>query len=445
MELTNICLEVFAAIVVFFLMVGCMQFKQIFDYASNLFIQMQAWNLVMLLCDAVTWTLVLKMRHEGTNYVFALGAFECAIFIAFYMMMFTFIRYINSMVSAKAPSSVWVMRIGAVISALAAVSWCVSAFNGMFFRVSAGGVHRGPHYWWGQVGGYLLVLLILYLIFVYWKVLGKDAFFLLSFVVFPFAASLLRSKLGGLSVMDLALTLSSVLIYNFVHVGAARVAKEQEVVLGETQMKLMTSQIQPHFIFNSLNTIYYLVEKDPAMAQQAINTFSDYLRVNIDSLKSTKLQPFEKELEHVESYLKLEKMRFDDELEVNYDIQTREFLLPALSLQPIVENAVKHGVGKKPGGGHVNIRTWATDTKYVIEVEDDGVGFDMKHPRVSMEHSIGVGLENVRQRLKSSCNGRMEIDTEVGRGTRVQLILPIENDVCNIQLKDEKMCGWKRR
>jgi sensor histidine kinase YesM len=227
-----------------------------------------------------------------------------------------------------------------------------------------------------------------------------------------------------------------VLIYSFVHVGAARVAKKHEVDLGETQMQLMTSQIQPHFIFNSLNTIYYLVEKDPALAQNAISTFSDYLRVNIESLKSTSLIPFSKELEHVQSYLSLEKMRFDDEVEFRYEIYTDRFMVPSLSLQPLVENAVKHGIGKKNGGGAVIIRSYEDEENIYIEVEDDGVGFDVSGIKETscMEHA-GVGIENVRRRLKSSCDGRIIIESVVGSGTKVKLVLPKENSVQNILLE----------
>jgi len=201
-------------------------------------------------------------------------------------------------------------------------------------------------------------------------------------------------------------------------------------------MQLMTSQIQPHFIFNSLNTIYYLVEKNPALAQNAISTFSDYLRVNIESLKSTSLIPFSKELEHVQSYLSLEKMRFDDEIEIRYEIHADQFMVPSLLLQPMVENAVKHGIGKKSGGGVVAIRSFEDEENIYIEVEDNGVGFDVSgiKENTGMEHA-GVGIENVRRRLKSSCDGKVVIESVPGAGTKVQIVLPKENSVQNILLE----------
>ncbi|MBQ2502745.1 MAG: histidine kinase [Lachnospiraceae bacterium] len=436
MELINVYLEVFASIVVFFLMNGCIQFKQIFNYASSLFIRMQVWNITMLLCDALTWGMIYRAHQGHSISMMVLEIAECGIYISYYMMMRTFICYLISMMKSRVAVGRWVRRITDVVCFFSSLLWCISAYNGIVVSVTPDGLIIGKLYWLGQVGGYICVILILYIIIAHWKALGKDAYILLSFVVFPLAASLLRSVLPKISLMDLAMTLSTVLIYNFVHVGAARVAKQHEVDLGETQMKLMTSQIQPHFIFNSLNTIYYLVEKDPALAQTAISTFSDYLRVNIESLKSTDLIPFSKELEHVQSYLSLEKMRFDDEIEIQYEIHADQFMVPSLSLQPMVENAVKHGIGKKTGGGIVTIRSYEDDECIYIEVEDNGVGFDMSRIKEAsgMDHA-GVGIENVRRRLKSSCDGRVEIESIEGEGTKVRLILPKENTVQNILLE----------
>ena len=436
MELINVYLEVFATIVVFFLMIGCIQFKQIFNYASSLFIRMQVCNITMLLCDALTWGMIYRAHQGHSISMVVLEIAECGIYISYYMMMRTFICYLISMMKSRVAVGRLVRRITDVVCFFSTLLWCISAYNGIIVSVTPDGLIIGKLYWLGQVGGYICVIMILYLIIAHWKVLGNDGYILLSFVVFPLAASLMRSLMPKISLMDLAMTLSTVLIYNFVHVGAARVAKQHEVDLGETQMQLMTSQIQPHFIFNSLNTIYYLVEKDPALAQKAISTFSDYLRVNIESLKSTSLIPFSKELEHVQSYLSLEKMRFDDEIEIRYEIHADQFMVPSLLLQPMVENAVKHGIGKKNGGGVVIIRSYEDEENIYIEVEDNGVGFDVSGIKetTGMEHA-GVGIENVRRRLKSSCDGKVVIESVPGAGTKVQIVLPKENSVQNILLE----------
>ena len=126
----------------------------------------------------------------------------------------------------------------------------------------------------------------------------------------------------------------------------------------------MVSQIRPHFMYNALSSIAILCKLNPETAYDATITFSDYLRGNMDSLKQTAPVPFTQELEHLKKYLYIEKLRFADKLNIEYNIQVTDFVLPLLSVQPLVENAVKHGVGMKKKGGTVTISTRETDNAY---------------------------------------------------------------------------------
>ncbi|MGN1187444.1 MAG: sensor histidine kinase, partial [Lachnospiraceae bacterium] len=133
-------------------------------------------------------------------------------------------------------------------------------------------------------------------------------------------------------------------------------AKKLEEELKENRIALAMSQIQPHFIYNSLNSIYHLCEKDVEMAQQAISDFSEYLQRSLSAADRITLISFGEELNHVKTYLKLEQLRFGKDLNVVYHIETVGFMLPALSVQPLVENAVKHGICvKEEGGGTVTL------------------------------------------------------------------------------------------
>lgn len=198
--------------------------------------------------------------------------------------------------------------------------------------------------------------------------------------------------------------------------------EEQEKELAESRISIMMSQIQPHFLYNSLNTIYHLCVKNPKMAQKAINSFSQYLRGNLDSLKRKTPVLFEEELEHVNVYLSLEKMRFDEELNIVYDIQTKDFMIPALSIQPLVENAVKYGAGKSKQGCTVTIATREYDEFYEILVEDDGVGF--KTGENVLNDRSHIGIENVRKRLWAMCQATLTIDSIIGKGTKAVIRLP---------------------
>ena len=198
-----------------------------------------------------------------------------------------------------------------------------------------------------------------------------------------------------------------------------RVQKE----LHDSKVQIMVSQIRPHFMYNALSSIAILCKLDPETAYEATVTFSDYLRGNMDSLKQTAPVPFTKELEHLKKYLYIEKLRFDDMLNIEYDIQATNFELPLLSIQPIVENAVKHGVGMKKTGGTVKISSIETDDAYEVIISDDGVGFDMDAPKKDDGRSH-VGMENTRKRLRDMCGAELIITSKPGEGTTARVIIP---------------------
>ncbi len=195
--------------------------------------------------------------------------------------------------------------------------------------------------------------------------------------------------------------------------------------LYEAKVGIMVSQIQPHFMYNALTSIAMMCQIDPDTAQEATITFAKYLRGNMDSLKQKKPIPFTQELEHLKKYLYIEKLRFADLLQIEYDIQATDFVLPQLSIQPLVENAVKHGVGMAENGGTVTIATRETDSSFEIIITDDGVGFDTAAP-LKQDGRSHVGMENTRQRVKELCGGEIRVESTIGQGTTATIILPKE-------------------
>lgn len=203
----------------------------------------------------------------------------------------------------------------------------------------------------------------------------------------------------------------------------AREARELEHEVEKANMAVMISQIQPHFLYNALNTIKSLIRRDPKKAEQAVIDFSYYLRGNMDSLTHTDPIPFETELAHVKYYCDIELLRFSDKLKIEYDIQEKKFCVPTLSIQPIVENAIKHGVTKKPEGGTVRISTASDDKDYIVTVKDDGVGFDPS----AIEEDDGrshVGIQNIRYRFENMMHATVSIESEKGVGTCVIIRIP---------------------
>ena len=195
-----------------------------------------------------------------------------------------------------------------------------------------------------------------------------------------------------------------------------------EIRLQESQISIMLSQIQPHFLYNTLNSIYQLCETNPMRARSLVNSFSEYLRNNLSTLEEPGLITFETELSHVNTYLDIERVRFEDTLEIEYDIKCVDFSLPVLTVQPIVENAVKHGTSKKRGGGTVRISTREDKESYIVEVFDTGCGFDLAKPKNDGKRHVGI--ENVKQRLSNMCGGSLSIESTVGKGTLATIIIP---------------------
>lgn len=201
---------------------------------------------------------------------------------------------------------------------------------------------------------------------------------------------------------------------------AALAIKEAELADGRS--RIILSQIQPHFLFNALGTIGQLCRKDSKQAAIAIDTFARYLRTNLESVENAKMVPFTQELQHIKTYLWLEKMRFGEDLKVVYDVACEDFYLPPLTVQPIVENAVKHGLGQKEEGGTVIIRSRELESVWQVQIEDDGVGFDEK--TVLEDGRVHIGIENVRRRLLFMCSGSLTIESHADTGTVVTICIP---------------------
>ncbi len=198
-----------------------------------------------------------------------------------------------------------------------------------------------------------------------------------------------------------------------------------EAELKESRISIMLSQIQPHFIYNTLGTIERLCLKDPEKASALVRNFSLYLRGNFSELNSVIPIRFSEELKHIEYYVNIEKVRFPD-MCIEYDVETTDFVLPALSVQPLVENAIKHGLMRLETGGTVVVRSYETSTHYCVEIKDDGVGFDTSLPVDEKKH---VGLRNIRERLKTMVNGELILESEINCGTKALIMIPKEGIV----------------
>ena len=213
------------------------------------------------------------------------------------------------------------------------------------------------------------------------------------------------------------------------NINAAVKAKELETErnalnaqLAQSRISTMMSQIRPHFIYNTLGSIEQLCNIDPPKAGKLVHNFAMYLRGNFGELDNPRPIRMSQEMEHVRYYISIESVRFPD-MTFTFDMHSDDFMLPALSIQPIVENSIKHGLMPLDRGGSVHVTSWETPSSYCVSIEDDGVGFDTN---VLLDDRKHIGLRNIRERLEATVNGSLTIESAIGKGTKVQLTIPKE-------------------
>lgn len=254
------------------------------------------------------------------------------------------------------------------------------------------------------------------------------------------AVAALSEMLGDVNVLDLAILVSTILHYVIFFVCRSNdQLRSKDEKLKAQKNALMISQIQPHFIYNTLNAIYYLCQTDAEQASDTVLQFSDYLRENL-VFASTQEQviPIEDEIRHVRHYTDIEKLRFP-KLTIDYQIDDYDYMLPPLSIQPLVENAIRHGVRGK-NDGRVCIRAYRDKDAHIIEIDDNGIGIkdvsdvftrknepEQDYGTVNLnEKHTGMGIINVSERIKSISKGDLKIDSSEGCGTKITIKIPIK-------------------
>ena len=265
-----------------------------------------------------------------------------------------------------------------------------------------------------------------------WLYIG--AFLPLTAFVIDVTGTKLAIWKGGVISQHVFLALvavAAIMVLKFIpsNINAAEKAKKLEMEkivlnaeLAESRISTMMSQIRPHFIYNTLGSIEQLCKMDPPKASDLAHNFAKYLRGNFGELDNPKPILMSQEMEHVRYYVSIENVRFPD-MTFTFEMNSEDFHIPALTVQPIVENAIKHGLMKLSKGGTVHVVSYETDTDYCVSVVDDGVGFDTS---VLIDERKHLGLRNIRERLKVMVNGKLEIESTVGVGTKVLVIIPKE-------------------
>lgn len=422
MELANGSLEIFAALVIFILLMSMENEKIVIDVYEKRLTMIVLCHMVVLLLDAARW--LLYQQTEFYLLLFFLSVTPTILALIGNSMFINFaIRFLAQRGSIPRKTNIALI----LFFVLAILIWTVFILlNGVesaanmqthYVDMQYSWSYWVGHFWWAAVCVLGIILV--------WRCrqgLKNDEFLsLISYCVFPLIALFLRLFWDGPQIF-LSTSLSLIWIYAVLQRGQRKQLQEQENQLIQSRLGILLSQIQPHFLYNTLSAICGLCDINPKEAKKVTAEFADYLRHNLESLNQSDPIPFVEEMEHTKIYLSIEKKRFEDKLDIVYDIRIKDFYIPSLTMQPLVENAVKHGVRKAKEGGTVTISTTEDPNYYIITIADDGVGFDASKP--PSKPGMHIGIENVKERLWSMCCGILMIESEVGCGTNAIIKIP---------------------
>ena len=255
------------------------------------------------------------------------------------------------------------------------------------------------------------------------KKLSKRVFTALLIYLVPTAIFIIMFMFADVEILvSFWMVLCALTMFGLVLMDNVEQYIRQQREIADQRAGIMVLQMRPHFIYNTMMGIYYLCKQDADKAQQVTLDFITYLRKNFAAIASEDTVPFKDELEHTRAYLAVEQAQFEDSLFVSFDTPHTLFRVPPLTLQPIVENAVKHGMTASSDPIHISVVTRQTDTGSEIIVEDDGPGFQPVD-----DNEPHIALNNIRQRLELMCKGELEIATREGGGTSVKITIPAAN------------------
>ena len=406
----NIALNLFALVVALVILASSVSEYSRKNLRTKYFLGETLAVIIALIANIVAW---FAEGHVQVYYVTVISNTVAA--CAGQIVIICFMGYLKENLYESSPAASFILKLFHILCALSVAFSIGNAFGGYAFSVnSQGHWHHSDNIAMGFA--FLLFPVLSFFTIILMAAFAKStakvsrvAF--VAYTLFPVAGIILDYAIHGMSLTYVGLTISMLVIYTSIYLKKQKLIEEQKNAL-------MLSQINPHFVYNTLSTIASMCDVSPGQAKHLTIDFARYLRQNLSDVTGEKLIPFEQELEHVECYLKIEKARFRERLNVIYSVQCRSFDLPPLTIQPLVENAVKHGITKKADGGTIKISTYDTDKHYIVEIIDDGVGFDTE----SVE--MHVGIENVRGRIMSLCKGDVSIKSTVGVGTRVTVEIP---------------------
>lgn len=433
----NISMELWGLLLCVLISIYILQEKKPLHPRSRALLAIALCQAAILLFDSLSYICEGRPSYACRRVV-VVGNFM--IFLLAYLMLVLFARYLTAYLQDSGPVSKLPLTFARALSAAGAVLLVAAQFNHMYYVIDADNFYvRGPLFPLCPFMAVLGMCVNAGFLFAYRRRIDRrDRVVIWLYLLLPVAAMVVQAFVFGLALMNFANTAALIVAFLFVqgnyvqqNIRQRELLMQQKADLADSQarlaqarMNLIRSQIQPHFIYNTLGAIGELCLTQPEEAAQVVQDFSQYLRGNFDELESSSPIRVSREIEHVKHYTAIEHVRFPD-MDIRYDLRAGEFFLPALSIQPLVENAIKHGLMGLESGGCVVISTFETPEAYCVRVEDDGVGFDTNAPLPDCGHRH-LGISNIRERLQIMYGGALTIKSTPGQGTTALITIPKE-------------------
>ena len=421
MVTANIALDIFSIVLSLIPVVYLLSNHRLKHRLNQYFLGVAIANIFMIIGDLADW-LLQNITEPWQKYT--LSAFTALFYTASAFVLYFFARYITEYLQLAGRAKKICLYSVVFVCAVQIFFAVISPVTGSIFYVADDGYQRGPLFIISQLVPLFCYLLFTALVIIYHKKLKRhEIVFFLLYIFVPLGGGAAQMFIRGIAVVNIGVALALLFILVNIQFEYEIAMAKQEKELTEQRIDLMLSQIQPHFLYNSLGTIAELCRKNPEKAEKATIEFANFLRANMDSLGDREPIPFGKELSHVKNYLYLEQQRFDDRLSVEYNITTDDFFVPPLSIQPLAENAVRHGILKKKEGGKLIISTFETEEYAVITIEDNGVGMEKAKEYPNLGDHAHIGIKNVRSRIEAMVDGSMEIESS-DNGTVITIKIP---------------------
>lgn len=387
-------------------------------------------NAVILACD------IFAVTYNGEPGAISLTILRLSNFILYftlYLLEIYFIAFLRAIVTNNGgrfnPIFIYIAYFIMCFSILALI---FDQFKHVIYYFDENNVyHRGDVYYLALVPVFSCFALIVAVVIYHRSFFSRlQKVSLMVYLSFPVGSAIIMVITGQVSsVINIAISIALVMMYMFYEIEKnqrmlkqAEEIMEKERINNEFKNTMLWTQIQPHFIYNNLNVIQFLCKQNPEEAAKAVSHLSSFLRSYIDAYDLDVCIPITEEMEIINHYVYMQKLRYEDRLQVDINVEATGFSVPPLSVESLVENSVRHGVARKLEGGKVSIHVYENNDEFLVEVADNGIGFDSEE--LKSDGKNHVGLKNTDSRLKFMIKGSLEVISQPGQGCRAIVHVP---------------------